>query len=203
MRKIIIYIILLLTGVANILFYLIYGLPIPILFFILYVPFHVISLIFYRDSKMITAYHILQIIHLFGYFMIFQTNSQYFRLFGIISFFGVILTAIVAFGVVLQHRTDKFNERTMMWLTIYSLMFYSLYAPLILNLFTNFFGPDPLAIRRTVEVFLIVQMILYAVNIVLQLVSIHNNEINIYFKKEAKRRAEEQNQKIKDMPFFE
>jgi len=192
MRKRLIYALLTFTGIANILYYLVLGFPIPIIYYLIYIPFHVVSLIYYRESKMITTYHILQIVHLFGYFMIFQTNYRFFRFFGIISFFGVVLTVIIAFGVILQHRTDKFNERSFMWFTLYSLIFYSLYAPLIMNLFTNFFGPDPLAIRRVEEVFLIVQMFFYGLNIILQLVCIHNNEINLYLKKEAKKRAEAQ-----------
>lgn len=201
-RKIIVWILVAIAGVATAIFtqYTDIGEYYFIIMFLTYIPFNVISLIFYRESKMITAYHAMQIFSLFGYFMLLQLAGQLFSLFGIISFLGSFVTALVAFGVVLQNKTYKLNERSFMWFAIYGFIFFSLYQPFILNLITNFFGPDPVAIDRTVDIFFLFRTILLVFNVILQLIIVHNNELRLFFEKNKRPLANTYN--IDDLPFF-
>jgi hypothetical protein len=127
---------------------------------------------------------------------------QFFRLFGLISFIGVIATALVAFGTILQNRTYKFIERSFMWFSVYNIIFFSLYTPLILNLFIGFFGPFPIAVQRTINTFYAVQMIIYLANTLLQLRVIYLSEMIIFFEKEEKSRTLITTNKVQDLPFF-
>ena len=201
-RKIIVWIIVAVTGVVTAILtqYNFIGEYYYITMFLTYIPFNVISLIFYRESKMITAYHGMQIFSLFGYFMLYQLAGRSFSLLGLISFLGSFVTALIAFGVVLQNKTYKLNERSFMWFAVYGFIFFSLYQPFILNLFTNFFGPDPVAIDRTIDTFYLFRTIFVAGNIVLQLIIIHNNELRIFFEKNKRPLANTYN--IDDLPFF-
>ncbi|PKK95573.1 MAG: hypothetical protein CVV60_00505 [Tenericutes bacterium HGW-Tenericutes-5] len=171
-----------------------------LLMFTTFITFNVISLIFYRESKMITGYHAMTIVSLFGYFMLYQLAGRNFSLLGIISFLGSFITVLIAFGVVLQNKTYKLNERSFMWFAVYGFIFFSLYQPFILNLITNFFGPDPVAIDRTVDTFFLLRTILIGVNVVLQLIIVHNNELHIFFEKNKRPLVNAYN--IDDLPFF-
>jgi len=201
-RKIFVWIFIAIAGIATAVLtqYNYIGEYYFIVMFLTFIPFNVISLIFYRESKMITAYHAMQIFSLFGYFMLYQFQGISFSLFGIISFFGSFVTALIAFGVVLQNKTYKLNERSFMWFAVYGFIFFSLYQPYILNLFTNFFGPDPVAVDRTVDTFFLFRTIFIAVNVILQLIIVHNNELRIFFEKNKRPLAHTYN--IDDLPFF-
>lgn len=201
-RKRIIYLILIISGIGAVIFNQFFDYRYSLLVYALYIPFHIISLIYYRESKMITTYHVLQITNLFGYFMLVQFGGIFFRLFGLISFIGTTLTIIIAFGVILQHKTFKINERSFMWFSVYGLIFFSIYQPYILNLLASFFGTLPMQIRATANAFYMVRTILLGANVVLQLLCVHHNEINIYLEKYYQKNKKETN-KVSDLPFFE
>ena len=71
-RKILVWIIVAAAGIATtILTQYNIGEYHYILMFFAFITFNIISLIFYRESKMITGYHIMTIISLFGFFMLY------------------------------------------------------------------------------------------------------------------------------------
>jgi uncharacterized protein YacL len=148
---------------------------------------------------MITAFHILVIINLFGFYWLGTVGFSSF--WGLVSLIGSISTILVAFVVILQHKTFKLTERSFMWFSIYNVIFYSLYTAYILNLLTNFFGPFPLEIQRTYDVFFAVRLVLFIGNVFLQILVVHRNEINKFLENEEKERLNGGN-KISDLPFF-
>jgi hypothetical protein len=200
-RKTIVYLIILIAGIVNVILSQTFNSSIALLVFAVYIPFHVISLIFYRESKIITAYHIFQIINLFGFFALSQFQGAFFRVFGIMSFFGAIVTVLLAFGAVLQHKTYKLNERSFMWFSVFGFIFFSIYQPYILNLLSAFFGNLTIEIRQTQTVFFLVRTILLGINVVLQLLCVKNNEINIYLDQQEQKIKD--SYKVTDMPFFD
>ncbi len=199
-RKNIIYFILIGVALINITMTEIFNTTIPLLFYFLYITFHVISLIFYRETKLITTFHVFSIINYFGYVMFFMIIG-FSPFWGLVSLLGSILTMFVAFGVVLQHRTFRLTERSFMWFSLYTIVFYSMYTPYILNLLTNFFGPFPLAIQRTINAFQTIRLILYIGNVALQILIIHRNEINKKLEEEDEE-ANEERKRIASLPFF-
>ena len=201
-RKIVLLILILVAGVFALVSDLFLDNRPAILMLLSLVTFHIISIIFYRESKVITTYHIFQTINLFGFFMLFIMGGAHFRLFGIISYFGSFLTMLVAFGAILQNRTYKLNERSFMWFSVFYFIFFSLYQPYILNLLKNFFGPSPIAIERTVNTFFDLRTVLIGANIVLQVLCMRNNELRLYFEKEDKKHPMPSHS-VKDLPFFD
>ena len=200
LKKILIYFVIIVSGIIFGIISFISPQENTIWLFLTFIPFHVISLIFYRETKTITYYHILQILSIFGYFMIFEFPNS-FRLFGLISFVGGFITFLLAFGAILQHKSEKLNERSFFWFSIYTMLFWSLYQPLILNLFINFFGPEELAIRTTITVFNVVRSSLIVLNVVLQIMIVRSNEWNILLSKMT--RPISSSYDLDDLPFFQ
>jgi hypothetical protein len=130
----------------------------------------------------------------------YQFPGEYFRFFGLISFLGIIITIILAFGTILQNKTFKFNERGFIYFSIFTLLFYSMYTPYLLNLLKNFFGPDPIALKSTESVYYFLGTYLIVINMIIQLVIVNNNEISIYIN--SIKEPYKNSYNLDDLPFF-
>jgi len=199
-RKRIIFLIITLSALISIFLLETLGLKSGLLILVFMIPFNIISLIFYRESKLITTYHVMQIISLSGYLLMYQFPGEYFRFFGLISFLGIIITIILAFGTILQNKTFKFNERGFIYFSIFTLLFYSMYTPYLLNLLKNFFGPDPIALKSTESVYYFLGTYLIVINMIIQLVIVNNNEISIYIN--SIKDPYKNSYNLDDLPFF-
>lgn len=162
------------------------GMISPIAQFFLTVPFYVILLTFYRKTKYITIFAILTIVSLFGFYMnLSLVNYQglvspMMRFFGSLSFFGGLAAFIIGFLIVLQNRTYKFIEISLLSLTIVNYVFFSYFNFYFYGILITLFGPYE-------ENLIAMYNVYYVIVIIIEIAVMTVQAININFLEKNKR----------------
>lgn len=147
------------AGVVNIIFSrVVSGYP-PLLELFLTIPFYIIILIFYRKTKLITAFSIFTILSQFGYYMVLANMQSHawldvtMRIFGSFSFFSGLIGFFLAFGLVLQHKTYKFTELSFFAFSILNYVFFSYFTFYLRDMLITIFGPFEIHIIKMFYVY--------------------------------------------------
>ena len=160
------------------------GIISPLIQFFLFVPFYVLLLVFYRKTKYITIFAIFSIISLFGYYMnLSLVNYQglvspMMRFFGSLSFFGGTFAFLVGFVVVLQNRTYKFVEISLLSLTVINYIFFSYFNFYFLGILNTLFGPYEENLIAMYNVYFVIVIIIEISIMVVQAININFLEKN-------------------------
>ncbi|HKL47633.1 MAG TPA: hypothetical protein VJ878_03105, partial [Candidatus Izemoplasmatales bacterium] len=90
--------------------------------------FNIICLIHYRESAFIIAFHITSILLISGFFIIglnLVSDPDLYMLFHFFVSAGSFVIVIVAFIVILQNRTEKGIEKSLIFIAIIFYIFYT------------------------------------------------------------------------------
>ncbi|MFP4479084.1 MAG: hypothetical protein ACLFPM_06580 [Candidatus Izemoplasmatales bacterium] len=108
----------------------------------LMVVFNIVSLIFYRETRLIIAYHVVTIFIIIGFFVSYfrlVTTEELWLLFRSFVDAGGFAIFFISFGIVLQNRTKVTLEVMLMVITVYNLIFYTSNRLTIMNYLVGFF----------------------------------------------------------------
>ncbi|MFW5795271.1 MAG: hypothetical protein ACOCV1_07305 [Bacillota bacterium] len=146
------FIILHLTGVTN-----------PFILSLLVIPFYLMNLIFYSETRLFIAFNLVTIISLIGYFFFIQYNNIYpiNLIFMAMTDIGKFIAFFLMFGLVLQNKINKHVERIIIYLNIFNYIFLSLTRHSTARIIANFIGFTRDVQETTFIVFEIVFIVLY------------------------------------------
>ena len=142
----------------NLLFYLVFDEIYPIISFLLNVPFYVILYVYYRESKLITAFAIISIFTTLAYWMFiglsgtFTFNNPNMRLMGIISFFGSVANMVIGFMILLNANKLKFIALGFFLMAIINFIFASYYRLSFNGFIGSLFGTTQSDINYAITV---------------------------------------------------
>lgn len=146
--------------------------PITIIFM---VAFHIISLIYYRETAMIIAYHVMGIILITAYFVFgfgLVADPDIFLLMRFFVDAGGFAVIITMFIVVLQNKTEKGIEKTFIYTGVFYYMFYTFNRFQIMGYIETIYYPIQRNINNALGVFFVVNLVFLALNGLLQIYAI-------------------------------
>jgi len=129
------------------------------------VIFHIISLIYYRETRLIIGFHVTAIFLITGYFVYYGQlidDPQVSLLFRAFDDFGSWILFFLAFGIILQNKTSRFIERSLMVITIFYIIYYTQTRFQIINYLYTIFYPIQRDINNALGGFLAAQYVLLA-----------------------------------------
>ena len=134
-------------------------LPVVIIFM---AAFNIICLIYYRKTRLIIAFHVVNIFLISGFFVrVFNLvpDQGILLLFSAFMDVGSFALFFVTFGILLQNKIEKRVERAMMFVTIYYIIFYTLTRFQIINYLNIIFSPVRADMLQAVQTFFIINYV--------------------------------------------
>lgn len=132
-----------------------------ILFFIV---FNLVFLIFYRDTRLKIAYHVIMILYISGYFIFFYRlirDPDITMLFRAFMDFGSVALVIVAFVITFTDDSKKFVNQYLLIIALWAVIFYSTYTLQTLYYLRAIFGPDRASIENALMAFKVLGFVLW------------------------------------------
>lgn len=126
----------------------------PVIIF--YIGFNLVFLIFYRDTRLKIAFHVINIFYISGYFVFFYrliNDPQLAILFKAFMDFGSITLVIVAFVITFTDGTKKFVNQFLMIIALWQVVYYSTFTLQTLLYIEAIFGPDRVSIENALMAF--------------------------------------------------
>ncbi|QWC00343.1 hypothetical protein KHQ88_01885 [Mycoplasmatota bacterium] len=127
------------------------------------VLFNLISLIYYGETRLVIAYHIVTILMITGFFVTSYgliPQEDLALLFMSFMDIGSFALFFISFGIILQNRMKLSLERIMMLITVYNIIFYTSTRFTILGYVVGFFRtPELNSVENIVLVFTIVNYV--------------------------------------------
>ncbi|MDA3931149.1 MAG: hypothetical protein PF513_00275 [Tenericutes bacterium] len=108
----------------------------------LMIVFNIICLIFYRETRLIIAYHAVTIFIIIGFFVTayqLVSTEEVWLLFRSFVDVGGFAIFFISFGILLQTKTRLSIERLLMTLTVYNILFYTSNRYVITGYLVGFF----------------------------------------------------------------
>jgi len=131
----------------SILYYFVFNEIMPLVSFLLTVPFYVIVYVYYRETKLVVTYSFISVFTTLSYWVFmsllnfYNLNSPNMRLVGMVSFFGSVINLMIGFGIVLQANKNRFIALSFLFFAIVNFFFASYYNFFLKNLIASIFGP--------------------------------------------------------------
>lgn len=134
----------------------------PVLLF--FIVFNIISLIFYRDTRLKIAYHVVMIFYFSGYFIFFYRlirNPEFTILFRAFMDFGSVTLVLIAFVITFTDTQKKFVNPLLLIISLWAITFYSTFTLQNLYYLQAIFGPDRTDIENAHMVFFIIGYVIW------------------------------------------
>ncbi len=149
MKKRYIFISLIVVSFAlhSILYYFVFNEIMPLISFLLTVPFYVIVFVYYRETKLVVTYSFISVFTTLSFWVFmslinfYNLSSPNMRLVGMVSFFGSIINLMIGFGIVLQANKNRFVAISFLLFAIVNFFFASYYNFFLKDLIASIFGP--------------------------------------------------------------
>lgn len=134
--------------------------------FIFFWSFNIISLIMYRETPLMVAWHITRMLLITGFFVtlygLFRNDYSMSLLFMSFMDAGAFVLFLISFGIILQNKTTKRVERFMMVITIFYIIFYTMTRWQIIAYIEVLFSPVNQDIQNGIYAFIITNYVLIA-----------------------------------------
>ncbi len=165
MRKRINIIIIIVSTIAFVVLYAM-GVNNPLILTLLTIPFYLINLIYYRETRLFIAYNFVTIISLVGYFffVFYVTSFPLNLVIQAMTDIGKFIYFFLMFGIVLQNKIDKKIERILIYLTLFNIVFLSLSIFTVSGFIAGFVSYERLTQLSTLVFLNVVFLVLYFLN---------------------------------------
>lgn len=134
----------------------------PVLFF--FVMFNLIYLIFYRDTRLKIAYHVVMILYMSGYFIYFYQlirDPEILLLFRAFMDFGSVAIIIIAFVITFTDESKHFVNQFLIIIAFWAVTFYSTFTLQNLYYIEAIFGPNRTDIENAVMAFRVIGFVFW------------------------------------------
>jgi hypothetical protein len=134
--------------------------------------FNIIGLIYYRESAFIIAFHVTSMFLITGFFVFVMRLISDPGLFLLFRFFvdaGGFAIIIVAFIVILQNRSEKGIERSMMLVALVYYIFYTFTRFQIMAYLETLFSPIARDVNNALGAFFVTNLVFVAIIGILQI----------------------------------
>ena len=153
---------------ATIIFIALYatGITNPFILTLVAIPFYLMNLIFYGETRLFIGFNIATIISLIGYLFFVQYSDIYPTnlIFMAMTDIGKYIAFFLMFGLVLQNIINKRLERIIIFINLFNIIFLSLTRFSTAGLIANFVGYTRDVQETSFVVFEIIFLVLYFVS---------------------------------------
>ena len=129
-----------------------------------FLAFNIICLLYYRESRLIIAYHVTMIFFISGYYVYFGqliNDDGLLTLFRAFMDFGSLIILLISFVLTFTSRIKKFVPQGLLIIAIWAFVFYSSTTLVITGYIAAIVGPNPFDIEQAIMAFRIVGIVIW------------------------------------------